>query len=143
MKRILNIASVVITAKSLWWDKLSKEDQQRYISKAKGFLNAHKETLTVKGQQFVADKKAMMDEKKAATEKKVDEKVDAAEKAVDEKTADLNKDLEKEKAKDETPTPLLKDAPPIHTDGRLDVPTPNSVSAKTSDVGSPGHGSRF
>jgi len=139
MKRILNIASVVITAKSLWWDKLSKEDQQRYITKAKDFLNVHKETLAVKGQQFVADKKAMMEEKKAAAEKVVDQKTSEAEKAVDEKTESMKADLEKEKNKEEKTTPLLKDAPPVSTPGRLDVPpSPVDFVSKKSDTASPG-----
>lgn len=137
MKRLLNIASLVVTAKALWWDKLSPEDKERYVAKAKSFLTAHKETLTVKGQQFVADTKEKMEEKKAAAGKVVDEKAAEAEKAVDEKTASLNEEIEKEKGKDEKPTPLLKDEP-SHEKDHLDVPTPADIAAKKSDVVSGG-----
>lgn len=65
MKRLLNIVTLAVTAKALWWDKLSPADQERYMSKAKGFVNTHKETFATKGKQFVADKKPLFEEKKA------------------------------------------------------------------------------
>lgn len=127
MKRLLNIASLVVTAKALWWDKLSPQDRERYVAKAKSFLIVHKETLTEKGKQFVAEKKAVVEEKKIA-----------AERAADDKIASLNAKLEKEKVK-ENPNPILKDEPPKENDV-LDVPTPAYLAAQKSDVVSPGGG---
>jgi gas vesicle protein len=115
MKRILNIASVVLTAKALWWDKLSKEDQQRYITKAKGFINTHKDTLTEKGKQFVSEKKVQFAETKGEAAKNFADQVDSTEKVLDEKADEIQKNVnDAKKDHHDVPTPAEANIHPLN-----------------------------
>lgn len=57
MKKILNIASLFISAKALWWDKLPQAEKDRYIGQATRFVSTHKDTALEKGKSMLAARK--------------------------------------------------------------------------------------
>lgn len=57
IKSALGLLNTVITVKAVWWDKLSEEEKNKYLSTAKSFINRNAEAARVKTREYAAKAK--------------------------------------------------------------------------------------
>lgn len=68
MRKLLSWGAIAYTAKTAWWDKLPKEDQQKYINQAKGLFDKHKGTISDAGKKFKEQHSGLKGDKKTESD---------------------------------------------------------------------------